>query len=540
MDIEGDLPVMLSYSVKVVDENGAVYTLMDSDTLITGDFDLTDYMNTKVTLLLEVTDIRNQTTSVRRQVYVDPSEPLVQEYSVQNEIMDFDGNNILYTNREYAWSPLYQSYLYEIESVSKTEISTGQVMDISFTTDTPLLNYNESFKLLDQGIYILGADSENLNGRRSFIWNPNTNITTEIGFTGIDVYDDENHIVQVHDNSVIGDDLLFSLYVCEYTEISPGTFLQECQPHYFIQKISNPSSINLLDGFHGGENYDSIEKIFTNGGILYYNNDGNIILLNNEVAENITTDGISGEIRNRFVASDGNLYVYVKEMELQDNYAIVLYDGVEQIVLREAGSQFLWPDDFKINNGYITYRKEGNLGQELIMLRKPTGDIVTVAPFGTDSRIEELNEEGEVIFINNNKRYLYTQEDGIFQISNNTLGSPYYFNNTWYISMGNTLFSIDTTSPLSIEDQELTQQEQVIIYPNPAFEEINVKLNYKLANEKLQFAIFNIMGQEVLNGDISAQSNNSRKIDITNLKSGIYFLNILHLGNSITRKIIKE
>ncbi|WP_203292459.1 T9SS type A sorting domain-containing protein [Luteirhabdus pelagi] len=534
-DIEGDLPVMLTYNVNIIDQGGSVYSLVeDSNTMVSEVFDLSDFVNTEVTLLLKVTDIRNQTTSVRRQIYVDTSNSLSIEHSVQNEIMDFDGSNLLFVTRDYFWSSLYGDYMYEIKSVAKEEISTGTITDIPLPTNQTLLDRYESFKLIAQGAIIKAGNSEALNGKRNFIWNLNSNITTEIGYTGIADYDNENHIVIVDENSIVQNNLLFSLYVCEYIEIDPGTYLQQCQPHYFIQDISNPTNVNFLEGFHGQNSYDEIEKIFSNGDILYYNN-GNILLKTNESIENITTDPV--EVINQFAKSDGNIFVYVKNY--QNNYSIVLNDGIQEIELREPHPQFLWPEDFKINNGYIAYRTKGNLGQELIKLRKPTGETITVAPFGTDSIIEALNELGEVIFINNDKRYLFSQNN-IFQISDNYLGSPYYFNNNWYISIGNTLFYVDQ-SALSNQETLITQNNKIIVFPNPASEEINIKFDYELNDENLQFSLSNIIGQTILKGELFVENNNFRKIHIMDLKPGIYFLNIYNSGNSVlTKKIIKK
>lgn len=538
-DIEGDLPVMLTYNVKVINQLGGVSSLVEnSNTMVSEVFDLSDFLNTEVTLLLEVTDIRDQTTSVRRQIYVDTSNTLSIEHSVQNEIVDFDGSNLLFVNRDYFWSSLYSDYMYKIKSVAKEEISTETTIDIPLPTNQTLLDRYESFKLINQGAIIKAGNSEVLNGRRNFIWNLNSNITTEIGYTGIDDYDNENHIVIVDESSIVQNDLLFSLYVCEYIEISPGSYLQQCQPHYFIQDISNPTNVDFLEGFHGQDSYDETEKIFSNGNILYYNN-GNILLKSNESIENITKDGDLVEIRNRFVKSDSNFFVYVKENLIQDVYSIIFNDGIQEIELREANYQFIWPNDFKINNGYIAYRTKGNLGQELIKLRKPTGETLTASPFGTDSTIEALNGLGDVIFINNNKRYLFSQ-DSMFQISNNSLGSPYYFDNNWYIAIGNTLFYVDQTA-LSIPETQMTQYNQIIIFPNPAVEEINIKLNYEFNNENFQFTLSNIMGQTILKGEIFAENYNSKKIDIKNLNSGIYFLNIYNSRNSVlTKKIIKK
>ena len=52
-DIEGDLPVMLTYNVKVINQLGGVSSLVEnSNTMVSEVFDLSDFLNTEVTLLL--------------------------------------------------------------------------------------------------------------------------------------------------------------------------------------------------------------------------------------------------------------------------------------------------------------------------------------------------------------------------------------------------------------------------------------------------------------------------------------------------------
>ncbi|RMA64320.1 T9SS type A sorting domain-containing protein [Ulvibacter antarcticus] len=534
-DIENDLPVSLSYKVEIYDDNGNLIYSLSSGSAILQVVDFSFFLNREMRMFLSVTDARGQTTSVTRQVYVDTSETLIEEYTVENEIMDFDGNNLLFVERNDVF---HNSQLkYGLKAVSKVDMNTNLVTDIPLSTIIPLQG-NGAFKLLDQAVIFSGNDFEYLSRGHRFIWN--TNSTTQIGYTGIPDYDDENHIVQLPTNPIVGDDLMFSLYVCEYIEISPGTYLQVCQPHYFLQEVADPLNVSFLDGFHGEEDYDSIEKRVDNNNILYYDDEGNIVLLNNGIKEYITTDGITDELKNRDVMSDGTSYVYVKDLD-GDYFSTVLFDGTEEIELREVGEDYLYDAYYKINNGYIAFNKKGNLGQELIMLRKPTGETVIAAPFGTNSYIEALNELGEIIFATDNNRYLYTGDGDLFQISNNnTLGSPYYYNDQWYIAMGNTLFSIDTSVILPVTNHDLTNHEQVVIYPNPATNEINVKLDYTSTNEKLPYTIVNIMGQEVLNGDISGQSTDSNKLDLSGLNTGVYFLNISVSDNSITKKIIKK
>jgi PKD repeat protein len=77
------------------------------------------------------------------------------------------------------------------------------------------------------------------------------------------------------------------------------------------------------------------------------------------------------------------------------------------------------------------------------------------------------------------------------------------------------------------------------IFPNPADEELNIKLSLEQA-QALTFSILNVNGKEVLNKSISG--NNGENIVVLGteqISEGIYFLNIISKNNSKTvRKIV--
>jgi len=74
----------------------------------------------------------------------------------------------------------------------------------------------------------------------------------------------------------------------------------------------------------------------------------------------------------------------------------------------------------------------------------------------------------------------------------------------------------------------------IITYPNPTTDYIVIE---GIANEKLDFSIFNIMGQSVKTGKLE---NNTSKINIANLNSGIYFIQLKTEDKSKTIKFIKR
>ncbi len=70
------------------------------------------------------------------------------------------------------------------------------------------------------------------------------------------------------------------------------------------------------------------------------------------------------------------------------------------------------------------------------------------------------------------------------------------------------------------------------MYPNPAKSHIYIQSAEKI----LTISLSNILGEIVIN----KRDLENRTIEISNLKNGIYFLNIKTKSGHITKKLIKE
>jgi hypothetical protein len=76
-------------------------------------------------------------------------------------------------------------------------------------------------------------------------------------------------------------------------------------------------------------------------------------------------------------------------------------------------------------------------------------------------------------------------------------------------------------------------QTQVSIYPNPVSDKLNVQLN---TNEKIEeIRIINSVGQLLMNQKVG---KSSAEVDVRNLSSGFYLVQIITANNSITKKIL--
>lgn len=102
-------------------------------------------------------------------------------------------------------------------------------------------------------------------------------------------------------------------------------------------------------------------------------------------------------------------------------------------------------------------------------------------------------------------------------------GNDRVFNTT--IDLG----AYEYNSTLSVDDISLNENT-VKLYPNPATDVVNIKTNQTIKN----VAVFNVNGQKVL--DIANQS----QINISNLPTGMYFLNINTNQSNQTIKILKQ
>lgn len=80
-------------------------------------------------------------------------------------------------------------------------------------------------------------------------------------------------------------------------------------------------------------------------------------------------------------------------------------------------------------------------------------------------------------------------------------------------------------------DEINSNAKAISIFPNPANTEINIVLP---SNDNTQIEITNAIGQLII------KDQNKNKIDISNLKNGLYFISLKYGQQTYTQKIIKQ
>jgi Secretion system C-terminal sorting domain len=97
---------------------------------------------------------------------------------------------------------------------------------------------------------------------------------------------------------------------------------------------------------------------------------------------------------------------------------------------------------------------------------------------------------------------------------------------------GNGMFEATITSTLSVNDFDIS--DSIKIFPNPVENNLNIKLASSIGNEA-SFIVHNVLGQTISKGKL-INSN----IDVSQLKTGMYFLQITVDGKKGVKQFIKK
>ena len=104
------------------------------------------------------------------------------------------------------------------------------------------------------------------------------------------------------------------------------------------------------------------------------------------------------------------------------------------------------------------------------------------------------------------------------------------------LSPADTIYFSGSTLSTGIHD---VTEKHISIYPNPFVDgEINIQLA-DATNEKAEYSITNLLGQELLR-NVTVIQNNSFKVNVNALVAGSYFLKIISSNQSFVSKIVKQ
>tara|TARA_R110002073_G_scaffold230984_5_gene392086 strand:+ start:3946 stop:6693 length:2748 start_codon:yes stop_codon:yes gene_type:complete len=97
---------------------------------------------------------------------------------------------------------------------------------------------------------------------------------------------------------------------------------------------------------------------------------------------------------------------------------------------------------------------------------------------------------------------------------------------------GNGMFEATITQVLGLEDNEISKS--IKVYPNPVEDRLNLNMPAELSNNA-SFVINNILGQNVMRGSLE-----NNQVNVNNLDTGMYFIQISSNGKKGVKRFIKK
>lgn len=144
------------------------------------------------------------------------------------------------------------------------------------------------------------------------------------------------------------------------------------------------------------------------------------------------------------VATDGNNVVYT------GNTSVRVFDGTTDTALYNySPGQITYGVNYLLCNKFIAYCKPDIANQAQVWLRDSMGNNTQLTFYGTSSRLDNIDSNGNVIFIHGGHRYFAARNGRIIEISSPN-GQTIYSNGRWYLMLGREIFKINTDGALPL------------------------------------------------------------------------------------------
>lgn len=399
-------PCTVSLIANLLNASGSFDLVKHAPGEIDAVIDLSDFEGNTIDLEVVATD-QYQAVTTSRRIYVESSPYLKEVASVSNRIVDFDGQHLAYGR---IIDGLRKPEIFDLQTSATTTVPAAFDVDPATVMLTP-----------NGAVFRKAKTTSNVG---LYEWQ---------GSTIDQLVPPERRVEGIRIN---GDYMIWSeLNYLYRRNLSEGTTI------LLSTNASNSGNSILGDGTVG----------YASGYNIYRFKDG---------VHTKITDDYTPSVRNSIVALENEALVYVKTETccgVNTRSAIAMHDGtgenlLSDFQLRAGGVRN------QISNGYIAYSNPGNLGQNQVWVRQPSGESHQVTFFGTSSNLELMNPSGDVITINgntktnwiNNSQYLYrrylSDKQGYSKEICSSQGKAFWVNDKWYIAMGRTLFTVDTVA----------------------------------------------------------------------------------------------
>ncbi|QBG35294.1 hypothetical protein [Litorilituus sediminis] len=370
---------------------------------IQGTFDLSAYEGQAVTLNTECKDSSNQLTSTSTSIFVESSNILRTIKDFSTAITDYDNSRALVhkTNNNNA-------------SLAITNINSNN----DETVDVPSNVIIVDSMLTPTGAVYQAVNSDwNYEPRHSLAvtYDWNNGELLNLGWTG-SVSAAGNYLSYIQNDSLWQRNLL----------TKANTWMSSISTHRYEN-----------------ENDYSLHDISGNGTVVYnISAQGYVSDIKKNDNNSVTTFSFG-----RDPLTDGTISVYLKVNRVTNTtLAIAMHDGNNEVMLTDSYDYDSFDPEphtyYAVNNGWVAYTNLGSTEQTHVWTRDTQGTLAQRTFFSSDSLIDTLADNGELMLIHDNKRYLSKPNEELILIGS-SLGKSKYINGKWYIAIGRTLFQIN-------------------------------------------------------------------------------------------------
>jgi LPXTG-motif cell wall-anchored protein len=434
-DLAGEKCTIQAYIPKPYGDREQIAKSMDR---MNQTVDLSKYNGQSKNITFEATNESGGTSTITKKVNIDSSSFLGVKDKVDGEILDYKNNKILYktAKNELKIKDLQTSSEQLVYSHDKNLVLCGYLTPLGamFVVKNVSPNYacESLFEFKNNALSYIGRGDNTflkVNGNYA-IWNgdskpidtPEISSSQQLNLKDLVT----NNIVQVsneagnNNNDVTSKGEVVYWAMARYPGEDPAIL------HYNIYKYYNGKTIKISK------------------------NDRNLYM---------------------YPLSDGSITVYSKSKNMESGYNIILnYNGQEQVIATSNDGVFNPGDDYQVNNGYVAFTNYVEGVKQVFLWAD--GSIKQLTHFGTDSYIESLNEQGNVIAKSNNG-YFVIKNDNSQPVKLYSIAGlkNYWSNNELFGAIDGSLLKIEANiTPvivpvkgitLSDTDLKLTRDQEV-------------------------------------------------------------------------------
>ncbi len=368
--------------------------------VLTETLDLTAFDGEGLVLRFQAQDTSGQRSSVLRNVFVEQSTNLDTIAEFPGRILDFDGQRALVLTSEEAGDRL------DIHDIGSSTVEMVEVLP------NLIVSTGNSFLTGFGAIYTAQSTPGGGTTARTYDWNNGT--LTDLG----------------RPNSAMSLTVAGDYAIWNTGGLAPGLWLRQL----------STGTDTLVSSSAGNWRNDVAEN-----GVVAYWSCCSAYTIRKYDAGAETTLASDVAYWNTYPLTDGNGAVYRKHNPCcaSQQYAISFHDGASETVITNfRAREIITGQDYQIREGWIAYTELGGLGQTHVWTRDPGGSLLQRTVFGSDSYIDELGPDGEVMLINSKRRYFSDASGQNVEVSS-SLGTSANLAGTWYVTIGRSLFTVN-------------------------------------------------------------------------------------------------